>query len=60
MEGFSYEEELNRLGLYSLEFRRMRGHLRKTYRILRGLDRVDAERLHPLWESLESEGIILE
>ena len=39
MEGLSHEERLNRLGLYSLEFRRMRGELIETYRILKGLDR---------------------
>ena len=45
VEGFSYEERLSRLGLYSLKFRRMRANLIKTYRILRWLDRVDAKRL---------------
>ena len=60
MEGFSYKEMLSRLGLYSLEFRRMRGALIETYRILRGIDRVDAERLFPVWESRGPEGIISE
>ena len=36
------------MGLYSVEFRRMRGDLIETRWILRGLDRVDAERLFPL------------
>ena len=36
------------MGLYSMEFRRMRGDLIERSRILRGLDRVDAERLLPL------------
>ena len=34
MKSLSYEERLGALGLYSLEFRRMRAHLIETYRIL--------------------------
>eukprot|EP00061_Rhincodon_typus_P012544 g38342.t1 len=40
MEGYSYEERLSKLGLCSLEFRRMRGDLIKTYKILRGFVRL--------------------
>ena len=48
MKSLSYEEWLRTLGLYSLEFRRIWGDLIETYRILRGLDRVDVERIFPL------------
>ena len=36
MKSLLYEERLRTLGLYSLEFRRMRGNLIETDRILRG------------------------
>jgi len=39
---------LRSLGRYSIEFRRMRGDLFESYRILKGLDRVDGERMFPL------------
>ena len=48
MVGLTYEERLSRLGLYSLDFRQMRGDLTETYKILMGLDRVDAERMFPM------------
>ena len=48
MAGLSYEERLSRLGLYSLEFRRVRGNLIETCKILTGLDRVDSEGIFPM------------
>ena len=48
LRGLDYEERLSRLGLYSLEFRRMRGDLIETYKIMKGIDRIDAGRLFPL------------
>ena len=48
MKGLSYEEQLRNLAPYSMEFKSMRGDQVETYRILRGLDRVDVERMFPL------------
>ena len=48
MKGLTHEERLRTLGLYSMEFRRMRGDLIETYRILKGLDRVDVGKMFPL------------
>ncbi|XP_062906374.1 uncharacterized protein LOC134347835 [Mobula hypostoma] len=44
----SYRERLNKLGLYSLECRRLRGNLIEVFKIVRGIDRVDVDRLFPL------------
>ena len=50
MEHLSYEERLDRLGLFSLKQRRRRSDLIEMYKIMRGMDRVDREQLFPLIE----------
>ncbi|XP_072443501.1 RNA-directed DNA polymerase from mobile element jockey isoform X1 [Chiloscyllium punctatum] len=47
MENRSYEDRLRVLGLFSLERRRMTGDLIEVYKIIRGIDRVDSQRLFP-------------
>ena len=50
MEHLSYGERLGRLGLFSLEQRKLRGDLIEVYKIMRDMDRVDREQLFPLVE----------
>ena len=45
LEGLSYEDRLERTGLYSLECRRQRGDLIETFKILKGLEEIRAEKL---------------
>ena len=47
MEGLNYEERLGKLGLFSLERRRMRGVLIEVYKIMKGIDRVNGGKLFP-------------
>ena len=42
LEKLNYKERLNRLELYSLEHRRMRGDLIEVYKIMMGIDRENA------------------
>ena len=56
MAGLSYEERLKRLGLYSLEFRRMRGNLIETYKIIKGLDKLDAGKMFPMFVKSRTRG----
>eukprot|EP00061_Rhincodon_typus_P008468 g31095.t1 len=41
----NYREGLNRLGLFSLEHRRLKGDLTDGYKIVRGMDRVNSQGL---------------
>ncbi len=36
-----YQERLQRLNLYSMEYRRKRGDMIQTYKILKKIDRID-------------------
>ena len=45
LDGLSYKERLDRLGLFSLERRRLRGDLVEVYKIMRGIDQLDNQYL---------------
>ena len=47
LDGMSYKERLDRLGLFSLEHRRLRGDLIEVYKIMRGIDQLDSQYLFP-------------
>ena len=51
-----YEERLRRLGLFSLEKRRLRGDMIETYKIMHGKDRVEKERLFSLSHNTRTRG----
>ena len=56
LAGLSYVERLERLGLYTLEFRRMRGDLIETYKIIKGLDTLEAGSMFPLMGESRTRG----
>ena len=47
VDGLSYKEKLDRLGLFSREHRRLRGDLLEVYKIMRGLDQLDRQYFFP-------------
>ena len=56
MEGLGYEERLKKLGLFSLERRRLRGDLIEVYKIMKGIDRVNRGKLFPIIETRRTRG----
>ena len=58
LKGLSYGERLDRLELFSLECRRLKGELIEAFKIMRGIDRVNALSLFSQgWGNRELEGI---
>ena len=47
LDGLSYKERLDRLGLFSLERRRLRNDLIEVYKMMRGTDQLDSQYLFP-------------
>lgn len=47
MEGCGYKDRFNRLGLLSVESRRLSRNLIVVYKIMRGIDRVDSQSFLP-------------
>ena len=57
LEGMSYKERLDKPGLFSLEWRTLRGDLIEIYKILRGIVRVDSQNLFPRVEMSNTRGV---
>eukprot|EP00061_Rhincodon_typus_P012167 g37735.t1 len=58
MEGLSYKERLDRLRLFLLDLRRLRGDLIQVYKIMRGIDRIDGSCLFPRMGDFKTRGHI--
>jgi len=56
VEGISYEERLEKVGLFSLERWRLRGDLIEVSMNMRGMDRFDSQKLFPRLEESITRG----
>ena len=54
LDGLSYKGRLDRLGLFSLERRRLSVDLIEVYKIMRGTDQLDSQYLFPKVEESKS------
>jgi len=56
LQGLSYDERLDKLGIYSLKFKRWRDDLIDIYKLFTGNDRVDKDKLFPLVQGSRTRG----
>ena len=56
LEHFPYEERLRRLGLFSLEKRRLRGDMIEVYKIMHGLEKVEKDVFFSLSHNTRTRG----
>ena len=56
MENLTYQDRLIKSGLYSLECRRQRGDLIETFKILKGLEDVQADKFFTLSHNTSTRG----
>eukprot|EP00061_Rhincodon_typus_P018000 g46974.t1 len=56
LDDLTYVEKLDRLGLLSLECRRLRDDLIEVYKIMRGIDKVNNKSLFPSMGEFKTRG----
>ena len=56
LQGKTYPERLKRLGLPSLQYRRLRNDMVQTYKIIRDIDIVDKDKLLPIVTDTRTRG----